>query len=145
MKTFKLIKLNILKESGEDIQKRSIPLIDGLIINREDDQNRWIIEAYLDKQYFEEFEHYQQNEEEMVLEAKITKSTNHPAVFLVKVLDVNEIGEHFNVLFMGTIVDHKKDQVEHMLRRLIEEGYQGEELLNEFKNRVEQAEAENSV
>lgn len=140
MKTFKLIKLNVMKDQAEDIKKETISLIDGLIINREDENNQWLIEAYLDNQYFDLFQEYHQTKEELVLEAKITKTSNQPAVFLVKVIDINEIEGNFNVLFMGTIVDHRKDQVEQMLRKLIEEGFQGETLLEEFKKRVDDAE-----
>lgn len=130
-----------MKEQTEDIKKESISLIDGLIINREDENNQWILEAYLDRKYKEFFLEYLQNEDDLVLEAKITKSTNQPAVFLVKVIDINDIDENFNVLFKGEIVDHRKDQVEQMLKKLIEEGHQGDELLIQFKKRVDDAEA----
>lgn len=51
MKTFKLISLDIIEEKNEDITQRRIKLLDGLIINREDDHGRWIIEAYVDQSY----------------------------------------------------------------------------------------------
>ncbi|KGP72213.1 YwpF-like family protein [Pontibacillus yanchengensis] len=141
MKTFKLIKLNVVEGESDDIQKTTIPLIDGLIINREDEDNTWLIEAYLEEQYKDYFEAIMEKDEEIVLQAKITKSTNQPAMFLVKVIDSNDIGDNCNVLFLGHILDHKKDQVENMLKDLIEKGYNGEELLHAFKNRVEDAES----
>jgi len=140
MKTFKLIKLNVIHEQEEGFEKNSIPLIDGLIINREDENNHWLIEAYVGAQQLEYFKSIHEQDEEFVLEAKITKTTNQPAYFLVKLLALNEIGEGFNVLFLGTIVDYKKEQVEQMLQHLIEEGYQGEELLEMFKRSVDDAE-----
>lgn len=141
MKTFKLIKLNVIHEQDEAFEKKTIPLIDGLIINREDEQNHWLIEAYVGAQQLEYFKGIHEQDEEFVLEAKISKSTNQPAYFLVKLLGLNEIGEGFNVLFLGTIVDYKKEQVEQMLQHLIEEGYQGEELLEMFKRSVDDAES----
>ncbi|QHE51964.1 YwpF family protein [Pontibacillus sp. HMF3514] len=140
MKTFKLIKLNVIHELEEGFEKKTIPLIDGLIINREDEHNQWLIEAYVGAQQLDYFKGLQEEGEEFVLEAKISKSSNQPAYFLVKLLTLNEIGEGFNVLFMGTIVDYKKEQVEQMLQNLIEEGYQGDELLEMFKQHVEDAE-----
>nr|WP_202406359.1 YwpF family protein [Pontibacillus yanchengensis] len=136
-----MIKLNVLEGENKDIQKTTIPLIDGLIINREDEANTWLIEAYIEEQYKEYFETIMDKEEEIVLQAKITKSTNQPAMFLVKVIDSNDIGDNSNILFLGKILDHKKDQVENTLKELIEKGYHGEELLQAFKNQVEEAES----
>lgn len=141
MKTFKLIKLNVVHELEEGFNKKTIPLIDGLIINREDEDNQWLIEAYVGSQQLEYFQGIYDQGEEFVLEAKISKTTNQPAYFLVKLIHLNDIGEGFNVLFLGTIVDYKKEQVEQMLQELINEGYQGEELLEMFKQRVEEAES----
>ncbi len=55
MKTFKLKKL-IVKEGIEaKLLQHEIKLLDGLIINREDEQNRWLIEAFIDQSYLEFF------------------------------------------------------------------------------------------
>ena len=35
----------------ENDSRKKIELIDGLIINREDEENQWIIEAYIDQKY----------------------------------------------------------------------------------------------
>lgn len=141
MKTFKLIKLNVIHDLEEGFEKKSIPLIDGLIINKEDEENNWLVEAYLGPQQLDYFTEIHEKGEEFVLEAKISKTTNQPAYFLVKLINLNQIGEGFNVLFLGTIVDYKKEQVEQMLQNLINEGFQGEELLEMFKQRVEDAES----
>ncbi|MFG6119200.1 YwpF-like family protein [Thalassobacillus sp. B23F22_16] len=135
MKTFKLVSLDLVEEKAEDITQRRIKLIDGLIINREDDKGRWVIEAYVDQSYQSFFEEYVESEEELLVQVKITKESNQPATFLVKAIDTNIISDNMNVLFMGTIVDRRQDQIEKTLKLLIEEGYQGEELLEEFKKR----------
>ncbi|GEN52488.1 YwpF-like family protein [Halobacillus faecis] len=141
MKTFKLISLDIVEEKHEDITQRRIKLEDGLIINREDDHGRWIIEVYVDESYRDFFETMKEKEEEIIIQVKITKQSNRPATFLVKPIDVNIIGDRMNVIFMGTIVDRQQEQVEWVLKQLMDEGYQGEDLLEEFKKRGQESKA----
>lgn len=141
MKTFKLISLDIVEEKNEDITQRRIKLQDGLIINREDDHGRWIVEAYVDAGYKEFFESMVTSEEELIIQVKITKQSNQPATFFVNVIDTNEIGDSMNVIFMGTMIDRQREQIEKILKALMDEGYQGEELLEEFKKRGDQSDS----
>lgn len=141
MKTFKLISLDIMEEQKEDLTQRRIKLEDGLIINREDDHGRWVIEAYVDESYRGFFETMREKEEEIIVQVKITKQSNRPATFMVKPIDVNMIGDRMNVIFMGTIVDRQQEQVEKVLKQLMDEGYQGEALLEEFKKRGQESKA----
>ncbi|GGB53529.1 hypothetical protein F3157_20880 [Virgibacillus dakarensis] len=136
MKTFKLKKLEILESVEEDIIQHEIPLLDGLVINREDDLNRWVIEAYLDHTYQTFFEGLQENKDQIMIQVKITKESNAPATFITSIIGINLIGEHINVLFMGTIVDRQKGIIKDMLQELVEEGYQGESLINKFKELI---------
>ncbi|KHE68486.1 YwpF-like family protein [Halobacillus sp. BBL2006] len=135
MKTFKLISLDIVEEKNDDITQRRIKLQDGLIINREDDHGRWVIEAFVDEYYEEFFQAMYDNNEEIMVQVKITKQSNRPATFLVKPIDLNRIGNHINIIFMGTIVDRQQENIEKTLKQLLDEGYQGDELLEEFKRR----------
>ncbi|WP_181349024.1 YwpF-like family protein [Thalassobacillus sp. CUG 92003] len=139
MKTFKLVSLDLVEEKNDDITQRRIKLIDGLIINREDDQGTWVIEAYLDQEYADFFSDLVDNQEEFIIQVKITKQSNQPASFLVKAIDTNLIGDNINVLFIGSIIDRRREQIEKMLKLLLDEGYQGEDLLNEFKRRGEES------
>ncbi|MBO8155490.1 MAG: YwpF-like family protein [Bacillaceae bacterium] len=139
MKTFKLISLDVLQKQGEELHTLMIDLVDGLIINREDEQNRWLIEAYTDQEYLQLFRKAKKEDRELVLQVKISKETNQPATFLVKVVAINEIGDYMNVLFLGTIVNKKQEQIENVLQELIEQGYQGEMLLKKFKKRFSQS------
>ena len=139
MKTFKLISLDIIEEKDEDITQRRIKLLDGLIINREDDHGRWIIEAYVDQSYQDFFQTMCNNHEEIMVQVKITKPSNQPATFLVTPIDTNVIGDHINVIFMGQIVNRQQEQIEKTLRQLMDEGYQNEELLAAFKKKAEEA------
>ncbi|WP_174613082.1 YwpF-like family protein [Virgibacillus ihumii] len=133
MKTFKLYSLDILQSEDKDISQYGIELKDGLIINREDDLNQWVIEAYVKHDYLDFFKKLQQDREEVMLQVKITKPTNQPATFITSIIGVNEIGPNINILFKGTMVDQQKDKVWAMLKSLIEQGYQGEDLLDKFK------------
>ncbi|MDV2888427.1 YwpF family protein, partial [Alkalihalophilus pseudofirmus] len=51
MKTFKLFSLDVL----EDDQSVVVPLVDGLVLNKEDDQSTWLLEAYTDLELYDYF------------------------------------------------------------------------------------------
>ncbi|WP_430786286.1 YwpF family protein [Virgibacillus flavescens] len=138
MKTFKLSSLEIVENKDDDIVLHEIPLFDGLIINREDEQNRWIVEAFMNRDNFELFHNLKEKDDTVVLQVKITKETNNPATFITTILSINEIGDRINVIFLGTIVDHQKGIVKDKLKKLIEEGYQGESLYKKFKELIEE-------
>ncbi len=132
LKTFKLKKLEIA-DNNADIEQKKITLLDGLIINREDDNSQWIIEAYIGKSHFTYFSNLHEKKDEIMVHATITKESNEPATFIAKVLGVNEIGDDMNVLFIGNIIDRRKNIVETLLTDLINQGFQGRELLEKFK------------
>ncbi|SET28378.1 YwpF-like protein [Oceanobacillus limi] len=136
MKTFKLHAMKIFENEQEELVKHKIQLLDGLIINREDEKNRWVIEAYLESDCKEYFMNLRDNYEEIMVEVIITKESNDPATFITSIIGINDIGDHINVLFMGTIVDQRKNKIEEMLGALINKGYQGEELLDRFKELI---------
>jgi hypothetical protein len=136
MKTFKLRSLEIFDQEEEEILQHNIPLLDGLIINREDDQDQWTIEAFIDKSYLSFFENLKEENEEIMAQVKITKESNEPATFITSIIGINEIGENMNILFVGTIVDRRINKIEEMLTSLIEEGYQGNDLLEKFKELI---------
>src|SRR5699024_4983478 len=100
-----------------------------LIINREDDEGRWVIEAYMEQDYMTYFLNLRQEQDEVMAQVKITKESNEPATFITSIIGINEIAEQMNVLFIGTIIDLRKEKIERTLKQLIEEGYQGEALL----------------
>jgi len=133
MKTFKLKALEVIEKVDEEMIQNKVPLLDGLIINREDDQNQWVIEAYIDHSYLDYFTALREKNDEVIIQVKITKESNAPAIFMTSIIGVNEIDSRMNVLFKGKIIDRHKDEIEEMLGSLIEEGYQGEDLLMEFK------------
>lgn len=135
MKTFKLKGLKIMENQDSSIKRKKVSLIDGLVINREDEHG-WLIEAYIEgsyKQYFDSI----LNINELMIQVKITREENDPAFFITEIVSVNEIGDGtINVLFQGKVVDHRNSRIEEMLKTIIEEGYQGESLLKKFKELI---------
>jgi len=137
MKTFRLKALEIIEKKDENIVQRDIPLIDGLIINREDGENQWVIEAYTENEHLAYFQKLRKENEEIMIKVKITKETNDPAIFITSIIGLNEIEAQMNVLFKGTIIDQRNNEIEQMLKTLIDKDYQGEELLQKFKKLIE--------
>lgn len=136
MKTFKLKSLEVMGNEESGIEQRKVALYDGLVINREDEHG-WLIEAFIDQVHLAYFEGIQE-EEEIMIKVKITRDDNDPAFFITKVSAINEItDEKINVLFQGQVLDHRKSRIEEMLKMIIEEGYQGESLLEKFKERID--------
>ena len=135
MKTFKLKALKIMAHETEDIIQKEITLKDGLVINREDESG-WLLEAFIDLSYLDYFKKLEKTDE-LMIQVKITREENDPAFFITKIIGVNEISDNeINIIFQGTIVDHRKSRIEEMLRVIIDEGYQGESLLKKFKELI---------
>lgn len=135
MKTFKLKGLKIMEDQDSATKRKKISLIDGLVINREDESG-WIIEAYIEDSYKRYFESII-NTEELMVQVKITREDNDPAFFITEIISVNAIDDGtINVLFQGKVVDHRNSRIEEMLEMIIEEGYQGESLLKKFKELI---------
>src|SRR5699024_1941484 len=135
MKTFKLKGLQIMKDEEDNVEQKSIPLMDGLVINREDKEG-WLIEACMKQELLPYFKNLE-DMREIMIQVKITRVENDPAFFITKIIGINDINdEQINVLFQGNVVDHSKNRIEEMLRMIMEEGYQGESLLKKFKESI---------
>ncbi|MEM5590978.1 YwpF family protein [Niallia circulans] len=74
MKTFKLISLQILTKE----KLVPIKLIDGLIINKEDDFNHWLIEVYTELAAIAFLDEAFQKKEELLVQAVISKKKMIP-------------------------------------------------------------------
>ncbi|MBM6619180.1 YwpF family protein [Bacillus suaedaesalsae] len=133
MKTFKLVSLKISHPQNQVIIQE-VHLIDGLVINKEDDQRQWLIEMYVDKSHSELFNKLKDDEQELLVEAVISRSDNAPAPFITTILSVSLMEDNMSVLLNGLIVG-KLDRSEDVLTELIEEGFHGNALLEEFKKR----------
>ncbi|WP_010096848.1 YwpF family protein [Ornithinibacillus scapharcae] len=133
MKTFLLKSLQIMERIGDDIHKKDFNLLDGLIINREDEKNTWLVEALLDADYINYFKELKEKRDQVMIEVNITKLTNPPVMFRTTIDSINKVGNHISIIFTGTIIDKRNRKMEELLAELIEKGYEGEELLEKFK------------
>jgi hypothetical protein len=131
MKTFKLISLQII----DDSEALDITLHDGLIINKEDERNRWLIEAYVGANYHDFFTKLLEADKETPAQVVISKKENDPASFTTRVLSVKKIDGRLSVLFEG-FLKRSKNYAELLLSNLIEKGLSGEELLSEFREKM---------
>jgi hypothetical protein len=129
MKTFKLISLQVV----EDDSLVDIDLIDGLIINQENDQNTWMLEAYINKSYDGHFQKLFKEGKDLIVQVVITKKENSPAAFRTKIVTIKHLTEHLSILLVGKLLKTNSDYAEVVLKKLIEKGLTGDELLNEFK------------
>lgn len=133
MKTFKLVSLSIaVQDSLSDL-----PLADGLIINKEDENNSWLIEGYLDKSFYDFFKKAMDEQANLNVQAVITKKDNDPAPFLVKIKNINVFETHISVLMEGKLKMTKNKYAESLLIDLVESGLTGKELISTFKEKME--------
>jgi hypothetical protein len=132
VKTFKLISLQIV----EDAKLVDVVLEDGLIINREDDRNSWLIEAYTDHSHLPLFQKAYDSKQELFVKVVITKKDNDPATFLTKVCSVKKLGEYTSVLFEGMLKRSKSNYAEQLLDNLLHKGLDGTALMQEFKDKM---------
>ena len=72
MKTFKLYALYLLAGDNETIRQEAIPLTDGLIINMENSERTWFIDAVVPKEYMHFFEGEQKANRHVFLNVIIT-------------------------------------------------------------------------
>ncbi len=130
MKTFKLISLQLVKKE----EWYDVPLVDGLIINKEDDHHSWLIEGYVDKSFYDIFHEASKEEKELLVQVVISKKENEPAPFKVKIRSLQTFDNHISVLLEGTLKRSKNQYAELLLDSLIQRGLSGDELMNEFRN-----------
>lgn len=138
MKTFKLVSLMVLHRDEPPNRIEEIPLIDGLIINQEDGENSWFVEALVDKKYKPIFEKAYQNNVKLNLQVTITKKSNDPASLLGTVKIIKEMEQHVSVLLEGNLVSSRLKWAEIILNDLINQGLQGHDLLSAFKTKLQE-------
>lgn len=136
MKTFKLVELLIVDYESDDYKTVSVPLIDGLIINREDKENRWFVEAYIKREWLDFFKKLEKHYKELIIHVRITTMSNDLATCVSSIIDINEIGENMNVLLLGTMANRRTTTVERILKELKEKGVKGKELLVELQKQL---------
>lgn len=133
MKTFRLCSLTIYVKNENETTCHTIPLEDGLIINKENQSDNWLIEGLIPKDYKQFFDELKGKEEPMLVEASITNKNNPPASFVATVRDSKFIEDELQLLLDATRLVRKENHSEIILKNLVEQGISGDELLKEFK------------
>ncbi|MDP4524743.1 YwpF-like family protein [Bacillus halotolerans] len=136
MKTFKLVDLNVERVDKEETSIEQFPLIDGLIINKEDGENHWLIEALVPKEHLSFFDQLQKKQAEVKVFVTITKKSNRPAQLTAAVKNIAELEESISVLIYGQMVTRKQQGTETILESLVKEGYTGAKLIEAFKQKI---------
>lgn len=130
MKTFKLLSLGVV----EDENIIDFPLHDGIIINQENNDRSWLLEMLVDLEYRETFEKMKESGNIFDVKVVISYPGNEPAPFQVSIYSVKVIGEHISVLMKGTLKLARRKYAETLLSELLEDGLEGEELLQRFEH-----------
>ncbi|USK28408.1 YwpF-like family protein [Bacillus sp. CMF21] len=139
MKTFRLVGLTIEVQGENGARLEEIPLSDGLIINKEDGENHWMIEALLQKEQRSYFETLSQKKNELHIYVTISKKTNKPAEIVAKIKSIMVLEEHISVLFEGRMLARKaKNEPEKLLEDLLTKGLHGEDLKKAFKQKLKE-------
>ncbi|MDQ0218477.1 hypothetical protein ELQ35_03755 [Peribacillus cavernae] len=133
MKTFKLISLQIVTEKKDHVD---IKLTDGLIINKEDDSNTWIIEAFVSNSCFSTFEGFVATGKEVNVQAVITKKENDPAAFKTVVNTLKKVDGHVILLLEGHLQKTRSKYAELLLEDLVQQGMDGSSLIEQFKDKM---------
>lgn len=131
MKTFKLVSLQLLPDNQNPTE---LHILDGLIINKENEANTWLIEAVVDYDHFNLFEEITADSEKLTVSCIITKKDNIPAYFDATIADVRKMDQIASILFRAKIRNRRREAVEFLLDTLVDEGYNGEDLKNAFKD-----------
>ncbi len=131
MKSFKIIEVKIEYEGNFII----LDLIDGIIINKETSENSWILEISTSPDFNNILDPYLDKEIDLLV--TITRPSNEPARFKGVLRELNEIDNAISLIFTGDIIPQNPNYAENLLAQLIDEGYEGKELLNEFTAMME--------
>ena len=108
---------------------------DGVIINMEQGDNPWIIEIVTDGDLSSILEKLKGSLLEMMV--TITRPSNAPAKFSAELMDINQMDDMISVVFKGSVIVQGPNYSEELLEFLVEEGYEGTALINEFNSRME--------
>ncbi|MBD3108535.1 hypothetical protein IEO70_09155 [Bacillus sp. AGMB 02131] len=133
MKSFRLVSLQIIVS---DEQMVNIELTEGLTINKEDERNRWLIEAFIHHDHYPPLAKAIEAQNAVRLLATITKKENNPALFQARVLTIKKVEDYYSVLFEGQIVSNHIQYTELLLEKLVQSGLDGEALITAFKEKI---------
>ncbi|WP_153730391.1 YwpF family protein [Sporosarcina obsidiansis] len=129
MKTFKMLSVEVMQEEGV----LTFPLYDGIIINQENSHRLWVLELFIDAKHKEVMEQWKAEERLLTVRVVISYPGNEPASFIVAVEDWRQIGDRISVLMKGRLKSARSKYAEHLLEELLEDGLEGDALLERFQ------------
>jgi hypothetical protein len=132
MKSFRLISLQIVDEENVT----DIEIKEGLIINKEDASGNWLIEVFVDEKFIPYFEEACEEQMDIIVQVVITKKENDPAAFKSKVCTIKRINGNASILLRGSLTKIKNDYPAMLLEYLLEQGFTGDDLLREFREKI---------
>ena len=134
MKSFKLISLQIVTEERQLID---IELEDGLIINKDNNSNSWVVEALVKPNHYEELKKVlPDNHQNILIQAVISHPDNDPAVFKTALTKRRLSDGHVSLLFVGKLQNTRSKYAELLLEDLVQKGFTGDQLIKEFKEKI---------
>lgn len=133
LKTFKIASFLLADEN----EAREVEMIDGLIINQEDDKSTWLIELFVDPVHEPLFHSYEQ-QEELTVQVHITHRSNDPALLSVQIKAINKLEKGTSVLLEGILLQRRNEYAKQVLSELIDEGLEGKELVETFSTYLQQ-------
>ncbi|MDV6378247.1 YwpF family protein [Sporosarcina sp. GW1-11] len=129
MKTFKMLSVEVMQDDGV----LPFPLYDGIIINQENSHRLWVLELFIDAKHKDIMEKWKAANAVLTARVVISYPGNEPALFLVSVEDWRQIGDRISVLMKGRLKRARSKYAEHLLAELLDEGLEGDELLERFE------------
>nr|WP_279577022.1 YwpF family protein [Planococcus ruber] len=125
-----MLSLGVVKED----EVTDYPLIDGIIINQENSHRSWVLEMLMELDYKESFDRMMETGDIYDVKVVISYPGNEPATFEVAIYDVKVMGNQVSVLMKGTLKRARRKYAETLLSELLEDGLEGEELLERFES-----------
>jgi hypothetical protein len=129
VKTFKMLSFGVVN----DEEVINYPLEDGIIINQENSHRSWVLEMLMDLKYEETFLKMMNGGKIYDVKVVISYPDNEPATFEVAIYGVKVMGDQISVLMKGTLKRARRQYAETLLSELLEDGLEGEELLERFE------------
>lgn len=136
MKTFKLVELTLYSTDQGSMEGKEMKLSEGLIINKEED-NEWVLEAVLGKEDLEVVQTLSEHRKVLLAEVRITKPENRLALFLIQVLEVNDLGDEGNVIMRGRLAREDRLDLLTAIKKLRKDGLEEGEILSSGISRAE--------
>lgn len=136
MKTFKLYSFSLFERQQDKVVQVPIEITDGLIINMENADKTWYIDAVFSKDKLAYFQQIKEDGRNVLVDVIITSKDNHPAAMITTIRTITELSDGVSVLFKAKLAQKKDDVIENVLRSLIEKGYKENELVATFSNQI---------